>query len=388
MRAILNLIHRFLQKASGAREGKAARYFPEATGRNNNLNFIRLALATAVILFHSFPLAKQTGAAAPIAVITREQISLGSLAVDFFFVISGFLILQSWERSRSVWDYAAKRFLRIYPGLIGALAFCILIAAPLGGADWPSYLLRHSTGSVVSEALQHQYIMNISGVFANNPYPNALNGSTWTIRYEAGRYMLLALFGLLRLLRLRTFLPLFFIATLAGSAHFGDHWHATLPLFGILDSADRFACHFAAGMMFFRYRSRIPYSRIGVLVSTAALSLACWNGTALTLPIFGTYILFYVGFSQRLKLHSFGARHDLSYGAYLYAFPIQQVLVHLSGNRIGPWLLFAIAAPLTYGVAFLSWTFIEKPCLRLKPRRKGAAEISPPTPATALEPVA
>lgn len=371
--ADLNLFHRLLRNEPRPHPaGHEAICFPEATSRNNNLNFIRLALATGVILSHSFPLSRGASATEPLVTLTRQQLSLGSLAVDFFFVISGFLILQSWERSGSLWDYTKKRFLRIYPGLIGALAFCILIAAPLGGADWPRYLLRHSTASVISEALQHQYIMNMPGVFANNPQAGALNGSTWTIRYETGCYMLLALFGLLGLLRLRVFLPLFFVATLIGSVHFGDQWHAAFPLFGPLSSAARFACYFAAGMMFYRYRTRIPYSGLLAVISSVALALACLGGMAVALPIFGTYLLFYIGFSQRLNLHRFGMEHDLSYGSYLYAFPIQQILVHLSANRISPLLLFAAAVPLTYVIAFLSWTFIEKPCLKLKPKRKAA----------------
>lgn len=85
-------------------------------GRKNNLDFIRFALATLVLYSHCYYL-NDTASEDPLLRATR-QIWFGGLAVNGFFAISGFLIIASWMKSDSTWDYFRKRVGRIYPGFL------------------------------------------------------------------------------------------------------------------------------------------------------------------------------------------------------------------------------------------------------------------------------
>ena len=125
------------------------------------------------------------------------------------------------------------------------------------------------------------------------------------------------------------------------------------------------ACFFA-GASFYLYRDRIPCSGRYALISVIVGLLLCVSGYGFVpmLPIFGAYSVFYLAFSRYVPGHTFGQRGDFSYGVYLYAFPIQQVLVHYYGVYLVPLSLFILAWMLTMLCAWFSWTFVERPCLQ------------------------
>ncbi len=120
-------------------------------------------------------------------------------------------------------------------------------------------------------------------------------------------------------------------------------------------------------MVFFLYRDKVPYHWAWVTCAVAALALGTWTHTLEALmPLPLVYLLMAAAFGSGIRLHHFGRRQDISYGLYLYAWPIQQMLAqHALRN---PWGLFLAALPLTALAATLSWHLIEKPCLRLKPK--------------------
>ena len=99
-------------------------------GRVNNFDFLRFALATMVLLSHSWDLLKGRESN-PVLLATKGQTELGSVAVDGFFILSGYLIAISFINSRSIWDYLRKRVLRIYPGYLVAAFVSLLFFAPL-----------------------------------------------------------------------------------------------------------------------------------------------------------------------------------------------------------------------------------------------------------------
>jgi peptidoglycan/LPS O-acetylase OafA/YrhL len=96
-------------------------------GWENNIDLLRLVLAALVIFSHSYPLLHVPE---PVRLATRGQRSAGELAVDGFFILSGFLIARSWQSSRGLGDYLRRRVFRIYPGFLVAILFSGLIAAP------------------------------------------------------------------------------------------------------------------------------------------------------------------------------------------------------------------------------------------------------------------
>jgi peptidoglycan/LPS O-acetylase OafA/YrhL len=89
------------------------------------------------------------------------------------------------------------------------------------------------------------------------------------------------------------------------------------------------------------------------------------------LPYFS--LSFGTGFVPLLRKITRG--NDLSYGLFLYGFPVQQMLHFELGGLIGPWKTFVLATFICAGLAYLSWNFIEKPALNWKPRaRRPAAD--------------
>ena len=104
-----------------------------ASGRNNNFDFIRFVAASLVIFSHAYRLATGRGDIEPLVLFSGSQIWFGHLAVIIFFVISGFLIAQSYERSSNVIVYFWARALRIIPALVASifLKFTTLSQLPL-----------------------------------------------------------------------------------------------------------------------------------------------------------------------------------------------------------------------------------------------------------------
>ena len=322
--------------------------------RDNNFDFLRFALATLVIFSHSYPLLG-VDAQEPIRLITG--FSGGFIAVSGFFIISGFLIAGSWQHSRSLWSYTRKRFLRIYPGFTVALLFCMVIVCPLGGANLATHFHNREAWRFVYHSLLLGQPPGIVGVFQYNPSPGAINGSLWTIRYEIACYILVAISGLLGVLRKRFLILSLFIGAYALNLHFYNS-----------NEAVRLLTYFLAGVVFFCYREVIPYSRFLFLVSVVAMACCFGKHFMIASPIIGTYLLFYVAFSRRLHLHRFGRYGDFSYGVYLYAFPVQQLLIYYikPHHVLLPTELFLLALPVTLGLAVLSWFCVEKPSLNKK----------------------
>ncbi|MGV0966535.1 acyltransferase family protein [Empedobacter falsenii] len=157
--------------------------------QENNFDFLRLIFASLVIVSHSFPL---TGKQEWFEVHTNGQFGLGSLSVNIFFVLSGYLIFISLKYSKTIKNYLWKRLLRLYPALI-ILVLVTMIILPIfytgdnifSEASYRSYPYR------VLSLYKVQYEVN--HVFETNLYPKAINGSLWSLSYEFTMYIVLML---------------------------------------------------------------------------------------------------------------------------------------------------------------------------------------------------
>jgi peptidoglycan/LPS O-acetylase OafA/YrhL len=157
----------------------------------DNFDAIRLFAALVVVYGHAFAL---TGTAVP--AIFGNYVS--TIAVKVFFIISGYLVIDSWRRDPSVFRYLSRRSLRIFPGLL----VCTLLTAFLLGPLLTSLpLSQYFTSPLLSRYLLNIILrpqMLLPGVFEHNTYPNAVNGSLWTLPIEFGMYLvspLLVLWG-------------------------------------------------------------------------------------------------------------------------------------------------------------------------------------------------
>lgn len=180
--------------------------------RENNFNLLRCVAALMVIYSHSWALSAESESGDWLKSFLGG--SPGMLAVNAFFIISGFLVMQSWGRQRSLLNFCRARVFRVIPGLAGVLLFTVL----LSGMFWTSLDAASFFRSgevwkyVYKNLLMIRTEYDLPGVFANNPYPDAVNGSLWTLRYEMKMYLALAVLGLLGYLggnKLRLFAGVF-----------------------------------------------------------------------------------------------------------------------------------------------------------------------------------
>ncbi|HEX4130486.1 MAG TPA: acyltransferase [Pirellulales bacterium] len=344
--------------------------------RGNNFDVLRFALATAVIYSHSFPLTRgEEQAFEPLHWYSGAQMSIGALAVDSFFIISGFLITHSWVRGRGVVDFFRKRALRIYPGYIVTVALCLLVVAPIAGAELVRIVAPANLGRVAWKTTQLLGHVERT-VFPDNPYPYALNGSLWSIRFEFACYVLTPILALLGLLSRRRWMVGVLAALLAcqavlvfidppaagGMAEAGER-------FGNVHTLLRCMVFYFAGVVCYLYQDRLPRGAWVALAALSAFLVAALvpHGLLFVAPVALSLMIFWFAFNERIGCQNFASRGDFSYGVYLYAFPIQQLLVMYAG----PWqptTLFLAALVPTCGMAALSWYLVERPCLRLKSR--------------------
>ena len=349
-------------------------------GRNNNFDAIRFVLATLVIASHSYPLFQGNNSCEPLARLSSGQMTGGELAVNGFFILSGYLILQSWERSRGMANFFRKRALRIYPGFLVAVAFGALVVAPCLATSAAAYWQQLSPVRLVGTTLNLN--PRLPAVFSNLPVP-AVNGSLWSIRYEVFCYLALAAAGCVGVFRLRWVVLALFCLVM------GVFTAQSLSLVKIPGSGlswlvcdlvhwPRLGACFLSGTLFYLYRNSIAYSpRLFALSLAALLSCFCFPQLkllSLMFPLFGAYVLFYLAFLPIPRLHAFTRRGDISYGLYLYAFPVQQLLVHRFGNQLTPETLFALAFPITALLAAMSWFIVERPFLKKETKTQANVE--------------
>jgi peptidoglycan/LPS O-acetylase OafA/YrhL len=344
--------------------------------RSNNFDFLRFAMACLVIHTHSYAI---TGTTYPTRLQTLLHLDFGGapLAVNVFFLISGFLISSSFNSSATTLHYLQKRFLRIYPGFFVALAFCVFAVGPLSGVDLSTYFRNPQTYKYFFP-LFFAPLQPLPGAFAGAPWPDMVNSSLWTIRFEIFCYLLPPLLALLGIFRYRSaILALFLTAIVAQNVEvhqIPNQWTLFFPWFGNVWELPRFLMYFLAGMTFYAWRDRIRLSPILLLLSIPGFCIGMVHPDLKNtiFPISLTYLIFYIAFTPRIPLQHFGRHGDFSYGMYLYAFPVQQLLVRHVPIARNPLLLTPIAFVATFSLAFLSWHLVEHPCLKLKNKGRAA----------------
>jgi peptidoglycan/LPS O-acetylase OafA/YrhL len=357
------------------------------TKQQNNFDAIRLALAVLVIYSHSYPLAANSYAGEAMVTLTRGQTSSGGMAVGLFFVISGFLITASYERSTSVATYLFKRIRRIYPAFAAVNLLSLLIVLPLsGGHLMPGTHLDHLTNLVI-QTLRLQGF-DCTGVFPSNPVPDALNGSMWSLAFEFWCYLLIIVLGLIGVLRSRVLMTGLLAASLAWSVvvevhHVKPYWGAMQWWLGYPALWAQVLPPFLAGIVFYRFRAHLSM-RPAWIAAGAAMFIAAMvipHGWAALFPVAGGYLTLVVAYHPAIRLHGWSRYGDFSYGTYLYAFPVQQLLMRWIGHPVSHWRLFLLATPIALLCAAASWHGVEKwflkPALGNLVERLGWSKMGP-----------
>lgn len=179
--------------------------------RDNNLNLLRFLAAFAVVWSHATLVV--TGETATEPLMQETGYTLGHLSVNVFFIISGFLIAQSLQRSKDLIEYFAARFLRLVPGLLVTAVVTAFVIGPfMSELDAAAYISQLATWTYVP-LTSSMLIDNgeLPGLFANAPSAYEVNGSLWTLRWEAMAYVGLAVLGSIGLLATRLRFGVFFL---------------------------------------------------------------------------------------------------------------------------------------------------------------------------------
>jgi peptidoglycan/LPS O-acetylase OafA/YrhL len=344
--------------------------------RQNNFDLIRFVAATMVIVAHAYPLTYGHDKTELLHLLTQQQMTFGTLGVAVFFVISGFLIYQSYDHSPNVFVYAKARILRIFPALITVL---LLMVFGLGVA-----LTELSVGDYFSQSSTFKYLLGVflfpiyyelPRVFEANPWPVTVNGSLWTIPYEFICYILVAIAGLSRILRWRVILLILLLGLfLFRWLLFDDspemlgtlnRWFYGVGMAKLLELGS----YFLAGMVLYAYREKIIINHYLALISVIILVVtSIFGGLQAWFLLAGSYLIMYLAFLPSLRYHNFAKYGDFSYGIYIYAFPVQQTLIHFSQAQWHPLVNALFAIPITLFFAILSWHLIESKALKLKKR--------------------
>ncbi|MBU1156059.1 MAG: acyltransferase [Proteobacteria bacterium] len=340
-----------------------------AQGRDNNFNLMRMAAALAVLVSHSYPLAMGHSALEPLKGLIGK--TLGEVAVDLFFIISGFLVASSLYHRKNTIDFLWARVLRVYPALLVMLLLTVfglgacITSLPVGEylASWQVYKYFAKCATLIAGALYE-----LPGVFTGNPYKNAVNGSLWTMPYEVRMYAILLVswlvFRLMGLYRQKVFeIAIVCAAAVALVAMLCLHF------MGREDSHFlRFFYMFFSGSAFYVLRERIRLSGIvfGVFAVGLAASVLIGQGAFGVVYLFtAAYVWLYLAYAPSGVLRVYNQLGDYSYGVYIYAFPVQQTIAALiPGVSVASITL--LAAPVTIFWAVLSWKFVERYALSLK----------------------
>ncbi|MEM9421470.1 MAG: acyltransferase [Pseudomonadota bacterium] len=346
----------------------SAHHFSDiSNGRDNNLHLIRLLAAYAVLFGHCWPLLAGPAVHDPLSEMLRSyspfQRSIPGIAVYTFFFLSGFLVTRSMVLGRGVASYLLSRALRIYPALIIVIGLLVFVLGPImTSLSLEEYFSKPLTWKYLkTNIVMWNVEFRLPGVFSDNAF-KGVNGSLWTLPAEIRCYALVLLFWILGVFSSRTIFNTVAIGCLIGGYLFKDHL-----LFFSMKGHVEMAFFFLLGSAVFVNRDAITLSVpiLGALIFLALMlhgqplyHLAA--GLALSMGIL------YTAFVVPCLLPQLNRFGDISYGVYIYAYPVQQIIIEAHSGEISPLTLAAYATPIVLVCATLSWFLIERPCLNLK----------------------
>jgi peptidoglycan/LPS O-acetylase OafA/YrhL len=355
--------------------------------KENSFNSLRLFGSLIVLWGHAFII---TGGVAPVI----GGIPIHSFGVCIFFVISGYLITQSWISDPDVFRYILRRALRIFPGLLLVLVATAFIIGPFATTEPMGQYFHHgwTYRYVLSNALL-MTVWSLPATFIGMPVTGQANGSLWTLPIEFSLYLVTPLLVLCKkglgyagvvlvlivsvtIILAKNTYPQIFTFNLAG-VDFGKGL-ALSPFFLI-----------GSGLRLAKFEEW-PQTVARFSIVASVIAVVAWllfersDFSILAIAIVPISILILaVGRSSLLHSVSLDKIGDVSYGTYLWAFPVQQLVMNKFGG--GAYFNLAVAGPLIFGLAYASWHWVESPALRFKPKRRlrGARVSDPNIPAMA-----
>lgn len=325
--------------------------------RQNNFDLIRLLLALAVCLLH----AHELSAAGELSII--DTLLSGKIAIESFFVISGFLIFMSYEKSRSLADYFEKRGRRIYPAYFVSVTLAAVLLCGVSELPLADYFLSSGFFRYLAFNLSFLNFVqpDLPGVFTDNRL-SSVNGALWTIKIEVMFY--LSVPAIVWLCRRAGYLRVMLVLFVASTVY-------SLIMLHLLESTGRdlyellekqlpgqLRFFIAGALLYYLLPHFERHLKWLVLVSVAYFLLRPVVEIEALRPLaLGMLVIFFALYNYVGNFCKFG---DFSYGVYILHFPIVQTLVHFGAFDANPWLALGVAVALTLCGAALMWHGIEK----------------------------
>lgn len=341
----------------------------------NNFTVLRLFAAICVVVSHSFDI---TGYATlePLRRLTKEYLVFSDIGLIIFFTISGYLISKSLQNTVNIFSFFARRILRIYPALLVAVLLTIFVIGPIfSNLSTVEYFNNIKTWYYLTtiSAFRVQYFL--PGLFNNKRYIiNSVNASLWSIGLELKLYiglsfvyffknntlltkrvLLIVMIGVLAVIVMHAnilgreysykIVSLIFAFVLGSNIYYQSLKTTHLLAFGL---------------------AFLAFGIIQILLNVCI-------DTAITIRIGISCVAIWLCLQKRFV---FVLKNDISYGVYIYAFIVQQVLFQLFQYQMSPQLNIVLTLLITIPLAFLSWKCIEEPTLKLKQQLTKSSVLS------------
>src|SRR5688572_4817819 len=307
--------------------------------KQNNFDFIRLLAALLVFIEHAWPIF--TGKDVPFD-ICRYLFghSYGAIGILMFFSLSGFLVAHSYLTTKHWLKFIVKRFLRIWPGLtVNILLTVLILGTWFSSLPFGDFIIHEKTLQYFENILIYRTYYFLPGVFNSG----AVNGSLWTIAYEFTCYLIVSLILFFNFMH-KKWILLFLtggisIFYLIFQLHVDN---MVIPILGItLKSLMLPMMFFFSGTCFYFFRDKLGWNAINILISVISILFIMfgWWPRELMIVVL-PYLVLMTGFSRKIRLYSFGKFGDISYGFYLYAFPVKKCFASI----VPDWPLLTLIA--------------------------------------------
>jgi len=329
--------------------------------QKDNITILRMFAALMVLYGHSFEF---MGMMHP---LFAQSTTFGPLGVNIFFSISGYLVIQSWDRDPNLYRFWMRRILRIFPALTVCILITIFIIGPI---NTKLSLLDYFESKDTWRYLSNTYLyitFYLPGVFIENRVPNNVNGSLWSLPVEFFMYLILPLLSLIGKMK-NNLIAILIICILLSI--FWALQTTNMLVFYRTDMRQIAMCgvYFFMGACFHTFKIKKYFNLSYVLIIFVIwLSLSRWSvAFALSSWFCIPFIALAFGVSYEKNLSKY-IKNDYSYGIYIYAFPIQQTIASIYPN-INFYIYLIVSIIITLLLAFVSWHLIEKQFLKLKPQ--------------------
>jgi peptidoglycan/LPS O-acetylase OafA/YrhL len=340
----------------------------------NNFHLTRFIAATLVLYGHCYPLTNR-GTYDEITLLSQGIFPAAHMGVCIFFIVSGYLVSQSLQNSPTIINFIWKRIIRIFPALIVVIIICVAV----GGFFFTTLSLKEywqnpETYRFLKLIKLYPHVgYTLPGVFKTLPIKD-VNGSLWTLPYEVTMYLFLVVLQLCGLFSKRNIILFLFFFSFPFTTYLFFNYHPTrlIPILHLtFTDTLEFGIYFMTGTLMNFFKDIIPFR-----FRYFAIMVLLWFGLGLvhiTTPIMIKtisflalpYIVLYLAILKG-KLNDFGKMGDFSYGIYIYAFPVQQIIVQIYGTEISIAKMFMMSFSIVLLLSILSWYLIEEKALRLK----------------------